>query len=187
MECTPRRSHADQHVARAHVAWSCGRTLPRSDRADRKSGEVEIALGIEPRHLRRLAADQGAADSLAGTRDAFDHGRRVVDVQLAAGVVVEEEQRLGALHDDVVDAHRDQVLADAGEEARVDGDLELGADAVGRGDQHRILVSRAAFRSNRPPKPPRSASAPGRRVALAAGAMRATSASPASMSTPASL
>src|SRR5438093_13680262 len=45
----------------------------------------------------------------------------------------------------------------------------------------------AAFRSNRPPKPPRSASAPARRVALANGAMRATRASPASMSTPASL
>ena len=34
------------------------------------------------------------------------------DVELAAGEVVEEEQRLGALHEDVVDAHRHQVDAD---------------------------------------------------------------------------
>ena len=34
------------------------------------------------------------------------------DVELLADVVVEKEQRLGALHQDVVDAHRDQVDAD---------------------------------------------------------------------------
>ena len=34
-------------------------------------------------------------------------------VELAAGEVVEEEQRLGALHEHVVHAHRDQVDADA--------------------------------------------------------------------------
>src|SRR5438270_112246 len=45
----------------------------------------------------------------------------------------------------------------------------------------------AAFRSNSPPNPPREASAPGRAVARAAGAMRSTSASPASISTPALL
>ncbi len=35
-----------------------------------------------------------------------------IDVQLAGGVVVEKEQRLGALHHDVVGAHGDQVDAD---------------------------------------------------------------------------
>src|SRR5258705_911199 len=45
----------------------------------------------------------------------------------------------------------------------------------------------AAFKSNRPPKPPKSAAAPRRAVAFAAGAIRETNASPASMSTPASL
>mmetsp|Transcript_65963 Transcript_65963/g.132848 ORF Transcript_65963/g.132848 Transcript_65963/m.132848 type:complete len:244 (-) Transcript_65963:297-1028(-) len=45
----------------------------------------------------------------------------------------------------------------------------------------------AAVRSNKPPKPPKSASQPGRRVDLQAGLMRSTSKFPASMSTPASL
>ena len=108
-------------------------------RADRKSGQIEIALGVKARHFRGLAADQGAARFLAGPRDAFDHARGGVHLQLAAGVIVQKEQRLRALHDNVVDAHRHQILADAVEQAGLDGDLELGADAVGRGHQHRIL------------------------------------------------
>ena len=84
-------------------------------------------------------------------------------VELAAGEIVEEEQRLGALHDEVVDGHGDEVDADRVVPAGVDGDLELGADAVGGGDQDRVLEAGARLRSNSPPKPPISASAPGRR------------------------
>ena len=62
-------------------------------------------------------------------------------VERAGGEIVEEEQRLGALHDEVVDAHGDQVDADRVEDAGLDGDLQLGADAVGGGDQHRIAVA----------------------------------------------
>ncbi len=43
----------------------------------------------------------------------------------------------------------------------------------------------AAFRSNRPPKPPISASAPGRRVERTSGLIVSTIALPASISTPA--
>ena len=46
------------------------------------------------------------------------------------------------MHDDVVDAHRHQILADAVEQSGLDGDLELGADAVGGRHQHRILEAR---------------------------------------------
>jgi hypothetical protein len=45
----------------------------------------------------------------------------------------------------------------------------------------------AAFRSKKPPKPPRPASAPLRAVERASGLMASTRALPASMSTPASL
>ena len=68
--------------------------------------------------------------------------RPVVDVEPAAGIVVEEEQWLGALHHDVVDAHRHQVDADRVGHARLDRDLELGADAVGARDEDRILEAR---------------------------------------------
>ena len=66
----------------------------------------------------------------------------VVDVELADGEVIEEEQRLGALHDEVVDAHGDQIDADGGVAPGVDGDAQLGADAVVGGDQDRIAVAR---------------------------------------------
>jgi hypothetical protein len=36
-----------------------------------------------------------------------------IRVELAGGEIVEEEQRLGALHDQIVDAHRDQIDPDA--------------------------------------------------------------------------
>ena len=87
-------------------------------RAHGKSRQIEIALGVKARHFRRLAADQGAAGFLAGARDAFDHPRRGVHIQLAGGVIIQKEKRLGALHDNVVDAHRHQILADAVETAR---------------------------------------------------------------------
>ena len=62
----------------------------------------------------------------------------LVGIELAGGEIVEEEQRLGALHDEVVDAHGDEVDADRVVVAGLDGDLQLGADAVIGGDQHRI-------------------------------------------------
>ena len=60
-------------------------------------------------------------------------------IELAGGEVVEEEQRLGALHHQVVDRHRDEIDADRVVHAGLDRDLDLGADAVVGGDQHRVL------------------------------------------------
>src|SRR5690606_28834993 len=59
---------------------------------------------------------------------------------LAGGEVVQEEQRLGALHQHIVDAHGDQVDADAVVPVQLLRQLELGADAVGAADQHRLAV-----------------------------------------------
>ncbi len=70
------------------------------------------AGGKRARMLGGLAADQRAAGAFAAGRDALDHLGRDVDVEPLADEVVEEEQRLGALHEDVVDAHRDEVDAD---------------------------------------------------------------------------
>ena len=65
-------------------------------------------------------------------------------VELAAGEIVEKEQRLGALHHEVVDRHGDEIDADRVVPAGLDRDLDLGADAVGAGDQHRVLEARRA-------------------------------------------
>ena len=77
--------------------------------------------------------------SSAARGDAGDHRRAPAPTsQLAGGEIVEEEQRLGALHHQVVDAHRDQVDADGVVQAGLDRELQLGADAVGGGDQDRV-------------------------------------------------
>ena len=123
------------------VDVGAGQRLVALDRADREAGEVVVALGIHARHLGGLAADQGAAGLFAAVGDAGDDGARGRHVELAGGEVVEEEQRLGALHHQVVDAHRDQVDADAVMLAGLDRDLQLGADAVGGGDQKGVAVA----------------------------------------------
>ena len=53
--------------------------------------------------------------------------------------IVEEEKRFGALNDEVVDAHGDEVDADRIVEARLDGDLEFGSNAVVAGNKDGIL------------------------------------------------
>jgi hypothetical protein len=73
--------------------------------------------------------------------DAGDHGFSHREIETAAGEVVEEEQRLGALHDEIVDAHGDEIDADGVVPAGGDRQLELGADAVRRGDEKGIAIA----------------------------------------------
>ena len=77
----------------------------------------------------------------------------------AGGEVVEEEQGLGALHDEVVDAHGDEVDADGMVRAGLGREQHLGADAVGGRDQDRVgeaaggeieQAAEAAERAQRP-------------------------------------
>jgi hypothetical protein len=69
--------------------------------------------------------------------------------------------------------------------AGVDGDPQLGADAVGRGDQQRILVA-GGLEVEQRAETAQAGFRAGRRVALARGLIASTSALPASISTPAS-
>ena len=65
-------------------------------------------------------------------------------IELAAGKIIEKEQWLGALHDEVVDRHGDEIDADRVMPSGLDRDLDLGADAVGGGDEDRVLEARRA-------------------------------------------
>ena len=131
-----RRGEPEQHVAFDDVVGR--QQLAALGGADGKAGEVVVAVAVHAGHFGGLAADQRAAGLPAALGDAGDDRRALLGVELAGGEIVEEEQRLGALHDEVVDAHGDEVDADRVVLAGFDGDLELGADAVIGGDQHRI-------------------------------------------------
>ena len=77
-------------------------------------------------HLGEQCRPIGVEQSVQGTADAVVGQMRHLlgaepHVELPAGEVIEEEERLGALHEDIVGAHRDQVDADrvmAGERER---------------------------------------------------------------------
>ncbi len=107
--------------------------------ADRKARKIVIVAAVEAGHLGGLAADQRAAGFLATDGNAGNDGRADFGLEFSTSVVVEKKERFGALHNQVVDAHGDQVDADGFVAAGLDGDLDLGADAVGGGDQDRVL------------------------------------------------
>src|SRR5690606_34403331 len=79
------------------------------DCSDGKTGQVVLAIGVHAGHFSRFAADQGASGQLAALGNAADNAGGGIDRQLAAGEVIKKIQRLGALHQNVVDAHGDQV------------------------------------------------------------------------------
>ncbi len=133
------RRHRDQHVTGHHrSAVDDFRLLHR---ADDEAGDVVLAIGVEAGHLGGLASDQRAAVFGARASDAADdllrHGRR----ETSGREIVEEEQRLRALDQDVVDAVVHQISADGVVLIHHERDLELGADAVGARDQHRLPVA----------------------------------------------
>ena len=64
---------------------------------------------VHPGHLSRLSADEGTARLLAASSDALHHLSSDCDFKLATAVVVKEIQRLGTLHDQIVDGHGHQI------------------------------------------------------------------------------
>ena len=136
----PARCEAEHDIARGDgCSVDRGAAL---DRAHGEAGEVVIAGSVQPRHFRGLAADERAAGVAAGLRDPGDHALRLRHVEPAGREIIEEEERLGALHDEVVDAHGDEIDADRIVPPGLDRDLELGADAVRGGDEDRIAIAR---------------------------------------------
>jgi len=70
-----------------------------------------------------------------------DHFGDLSRFELADGEIVKKEQRLCALHKDVVHAHGDGVDADGVVLAEGEGDFQFGADAVGAGDEDGVFVA----------------------------------------------
>ena len=99
-------------------------------------------VGVDARHLGRLAAEQRAAGGVAGLRHPADHLGDEVGVELARRHVVEEEQRPGGLHEHVADAVVDDVVAEPANPPERRGQLDLRADAVGGGDEDGVVHRR---------------------------------------------
>ena len=92
--------------------------------------------------ISAVSPPRSAAPGLpAALGDAGNDECGLLGVEVSGGVIIEEEERLGALDDEVVDAHGDEVDADRVEEPGLDRELHLGADAVGGGHQDRVGIA----------------------------------------------
>ena len=109
------------------------------DDAHAEAGQVVLVGLHRAGVLGHLAADQRAAGLPAALGDAGDDRGDQLAVELADRDVVEEEERLGAGHEDVVRAHRDEVDSHRVVLAEQLREHELGAHAVGAGDHDRLV------------------------------------------------
>ena len=128
---------AQDHIARADV---CGvEHLGTVDDAHGKSGKVVVGRSHDARVLGHLTAHERAARELAAVGHTLDDLCHVLGLDVTDGDVVQEEQRLGARSQNVVDAHSDQVLAHRLVTVHDLGEHELGAHAVGTANQDRVF------------------------------------------------
>ena len=70
-----------------------------------KARQIVFAVGIHTGHFSRFAANQGATGFFAAGRNAFDHIGGTRHIQFAARKIIQEKQRLCALHQNIVHAH----------------------------------------------------------------------------------
>ena len=138
-----RRGHPDDGVAGLHPR--AVEDLALLHHADAEAGQIVFTARVEAGQLGGFAADQRASGPQASLGDALDHLLRFSDVEAAGGEIVEEHDGLGAAHHHVIDAHRHQIDPDgvvlAGEERQ----LQLGSDAVGADDEHRLAIPAGNF------------------------------------------
>ena len=110
--------------------------------SDAGAGEVELLVAVDPGQLRALAAEDRAPRFAADGRGALDELGDLLEVEGAGGDVVQEEERVGAGRDDVVDAVRGEVDARVEEPAGAARKDELRPDAVHRRGQEALVVQR---------------------------------------------
>ena len=122
------RRQADEDVARRDFA--AVDEVGFFHNADGKACDVVFARLIEAGHFRGFAADERRIRLCAAVGDAFDDVGGDFGFEFAAGEVVEEVLRRGAVAEDVVDAHGEG-----------EGDFQLGADAVGAGNEDGVPVA----------------------------------------------
>ena len=140
--------HRDRDVTGAHTIGTQEAIGLHDARAG--TGDV-VLLGLEkPRMLRGLTAHQCAPGDLAAARDTRHDGSDALRHDPARGDVVGHEEWLRTAHDDVVDHHRHEVLADGVVDVHRLRDCDLGAHAIGGGGEQRARVALECARIEEP-------------------------------------
>ena len=110
------------------------------DEADARSGEVELSFAVDPWELGGLSAEDRTAGLAADGRGALDEVGDLLEVEAARSHVVEEEERVGARGDDVVDAVGGEIAAGVPQAAGAPRERDLRPDAVGRRHEEPLVV-----------------------------------------------
>src|SRR5271165_6571041 len=105
---------------------------------DCETRKIKVTRRVETRHFGRFTADQRAAGLGAPIGYSFDDDRRDVLVERPGSEVIQEKERLSALDDDIVYAHRNKIDSNRIVYAAFDRDLDLGADAIVGCDENRV-------------------------------------------------
>ena len=116
------------------------------DEADAGTGEVELAVAVDARHLGALAAENRTAGLTADRGGAFDELDDIGELQPVGGDVVEEEERVGAGREDVVDAVGREIGTRPPEPAGAALEDDLRSDTVRRGREEAGVVERVQAR-----------------------------------------
>ena len=178
-EREPVRMHACGRQADDRVADFDARAVDQPlalDDPDTRAGEVELVVLVDPGKLCRLPADERDAGVAADLRRALDELCDLLEVDPVRGDVVEEEERIGAARQDVVDAVRGEVGAAVAKRAARAREDQLGADGVRGGGQQAVSSSGCS---------PANAPKPVAPVDSTAARRRSTMASPVANETPA--
>jgi hypothetical protein len=133
------RGQADHDVPGRHRGAVDDRVA--LDDAERESRQVEIVGAVHVRQLGGLAPEQRAPRLAAARRHALDDVRHAPGLESPDRDVVEEQDRIGAAREHVVDAHADEIDAGVMQAARFALQQELRAHAVRAGDEHGVAIA----------------------------------------------
>ena len=134
-----RRGIADELIARDHAVPIQRRVL--FDDPDDRPCQIVVPRLIEIRHLRRLAAGQRHVVRPAAARHARHDLLGDFRHEVPGCDIVEERERRGAVHQDVIDRVIDEIFTDRVVHARRRGDEHFRPDTIGRHHEHRLLVA----------------------------------------------
>ena len=132
----PGRSHREEYVARLD-ALRPEHTV-RLDDSGRRPRHVVLVRPEESWVLGGLTAEERTPGDGAALRNSLDDAGDPLRVDLPAGDVVGEEERLRAADHEVVDQHGDEVDADGVVLVERLRDRHLGSDAVRAGGEQRL-------------------------------------------------
>lgn len=110
------------------------------DDTDAEAGEIIIVIAVEVGHDRGFTAEEAAIGLNATVGDTANDGFEEGRVVAGHGDIVEEEEGFGAGAEDIIDAHGDEIDPNRGVISSQLGDFELGADAIGTGNEERFFV-----------------------------------------------